>query len=115
MNIWVELLSALVRAVVQALVGALVTHGIITASQAGHFTTELTLSIVAGVVLFVGTYGASAWNKIKAKNRIIAALQSPPNTPVAEVVAAADSASAGEKIVIATSPGNVALPGGAPK
>src|SRR5690349_8887339 len=105
MSIWTELLTALVRALVQVVVGFLVAHGIVSAEQAGHFTTELTLSIVAGVILFLATYGASAWNKIKAKNRLFMALISPSDASEKEVVATADALPISQQIKIATSPG----------
>jgi hypothetical protein len=104
MNIWVEFLASLIRAAVQVVVGILVSKGVIDSAQSGHFTGELTLSIVGAVVLFLGTYGSSVWKIIKARVHFLDALGAAPGTPVAEVIKLSDNTSVATQISIATAP-----------
>lgn len=110
MNLWKAVTAALVRHLMTALAGWLAAEGIFDEELRAKFIVEGTPIIVAALLLFASTVGWSAWQKLKAKLKVLIARDLSPNTPLATIEKLADGLSLTDQVKKATSPGTLKVP-----
>lgn len=91
----------------------LIAHGWLTSEYGKKIEANLNnwaALLVATVITFCWPMLWGVWNKVVARAKLIIALRTDPTVPASTVEKKVDNMSRGEKLRLATTPGNVPVP-----